>query len=198
MKSLQDFQQKSDESFSEAYYRMRRLIMAKGDVIEAQSVQFWYAMVSSKLKNRVRIAILLKLETPTLNVVFELAELMELNMNIRSTFETKSKTYIPFHSIFNKHFWIMLWKNVFRYLRSLFFQKDVVWEKKASFSTIYSYRLRQIPQHSMLSNLEKQITLKKMGNSWDFKLQKRKSGTERNEPPTLYYIPFQEIFWSKT
>jgi hypothetical protein len=59
---------------------MRKLIMATGGVTAAQSVQFWYAMLSLELRNRVRSSMLLKSETPTLKVVFELAELVELNI----------------------------------------------------------------------------------------------------------------------
>ncbi len=54
--------------------------MATGGVTAAQSVQFWYAMLSPKLRNRVRSSMLLKSETPTLKAVFELAELVELNI----------------------------------------------------------------------------------------------------------------------
>jgi hypothetical protein len=45
LKSLQDFQRKSGESLREAYFRMRRLIVATGGVTATQSVQFWYAML---------------------------------------------------------------------------------------------------------------------------------------------------------
>jgi hypothetical protein len=80
LKNLQDFQRKSGESLREAYSRMRRLIVATGGVTTAQSVQFWYAMLSPELRNRVRGSMLLKSETPTLKAVFELAELVELNI----------------------------------------------------------------------------------------------------------------------
>src|SRR5450759_4131004 len=49
-------------------------------MIEAQLVQFWYAMLSYDLRNRVRNAILLQAKSPTLRKVFELAELVELNI----------------------------------------------------------------------------------------------------------------------
>jgi hypothetical protein len=80
LKSLQDFQRKAGESLREAYFRMRRLIMATSGVTEAQSVQFWYAMLTSELRNRVRSAMLLKSDAPTLKTVFELAERVELNI----------------------------------------------------------------------------------------------------------------------
>src|SRR5450759_4829774 len=49
-------------------------------MIEAQLVQFWYAMLSSDLRNRVQNAMLLQAKSPTLRKVFELAELAELNI----------------------------------------------------------------------------------------------------------------------
>src|SRR5450759_118281 len=49
-------------------------------MIEAQLVQFWYAMLSSDLRNRVQNAMLLQAKSPTLRKVFELAELVELNI----------------------------------------------------------------------------------------------------------------------
>jgi hypothetical protein len=49
-------------------------------VTEAQSVQFWYAMLTSELRNKARSAMLLKSEAPTLKMVFELAELVKLNI----------------------------------------------------------------------------------------------------------------------
>jgi hypothetical protein len=79
LKSLQDFQYKAGESLREAYSWMRRLIVATS-VTEAQSVQFWYAMLTSELRNKARSAMLLKSEAPTLKMVFELAELVKLNI----------------------------------------------------------------------------------------------------------------------
>jgi hypothetical protein len=62
LKSLQDFQHKAGESLREAYSWMKRLIVAIGGVIKAQSVQFWYAMLTLKLGNRVSSSMLPKLE----------------------------------------------------------------------------------------------------------------------------------------
>jgi hypothetical protein len=80
LNSLQDFQSKASESLCEAYSWMRRLIMATGGVTEAQSVQFWYAMLTLELRNRVRSAMLLKSDAPTARTVFKLAERVELNI----------------------------------------------------------------------------------------------------------------------
>jgi hypothetical protein len=80
LKSLQEFQWKSGENLREAYSWMRRLIVATRGMTAAQSVQFWYAMLLPELRNRVRSSMLLKLKTPTLKAIFELAELVELNI----------------------------------------------------------------------------------------------------------------------
>lgn len=58
-KTLQDFQRKTGESLCKVYARMKRLIVATGGVTEAQSVLFWYAMLSPDVRRRVRDAILL-------------------------------------------------------------------------------------------------------------------------------------------
>jgi hypothetical protein len=67
--------------------------VATGGVTEAQSVQFWYAMLTSELRNRVRSVMLLKSEAPTLKTVFELVELNIVEEQVHAiALMTKSTT----------------------------------------------------------------------------------------------------------
>ncbi len=49
LRSLQEFEQKTNENLCEAYTRMRRLIAVTQGVTEAQAVQFWYGILNKEL-----------------------------------------------------------------------------------------------------------------------------------------------------
>jgi hypothetical protein len=80
LRSLQEFERKTNESLCEAYTRMRRLIAVTQGVIEAQAVQFWYGILDKELQQRARDVILMSDDSPTLAHVFSLYEKIELNM----------------------------------------------------------------------------------------------------------------------
>jgi len=50
LRSLQEFERKTNESLCEAYTRMRRLIAVTQGVTEAQAVQFWYGILDKELR----------------------------------------------------------------------------------------------------------------------------------------------------
>ncbi|OAE32065.1 hypothetical protein AXG93_2278s1450 [Marchantia polymorpha subsp. ruderalis] len=80
LSSLQEFERKTGESLREAYTRMRRLIYVIHDVTEAHAVQYWYRILDTELRRRVRDATLMNDVTPKLAHVFALSEKIELNM----------------------------------------------------------------------------------------------------------------------
>jgi hypothetical protein len=80
LRSLQEFEQKINESLHEAYIRMRQLIIVTQGVTEAQAVQFWYGILDKELRQRARDVTLMSADSPTLAHVFALFEKIELNM----------------------------------------------------------------------------------------------------------------------
>jgi len=80
LRSLQEFERKTNESFCKAYTRMRRLIVVTQGVIEAQVIQFWYGILDKELRRRIRNVILMSNNSPTLAHVFALSKKIKLNM----------------------------------------------------------------------------------------------------------------------
>jgi hypothetical protein len=50
LRSFQEFEQKTNESFCEAYICMQRSIIVTQGVTEAQAVQFWYGILDKELR----------------------------------------------------------------------------------------------------------------------------------------------------
>jgi hypothetical protein len=80
LRSLQEFERKTNESLREAYTRMRWLIAVTQGVTEAQEVQFWYGILDKELRRKARNVTLMSDDSPTLAHVFPLSEKIELNM----------------------------------------------------------------------------------------------------------------------
>ncbi len=80
LRSLQEFEWKTNESLREAYIRMRRLIAVTQGVTEAHAIQFWYGILDKELQRRARDMTLMSDNSPTLAHVFALSEKIELNM----------------------------------------------------------------------------------------------------------------------
>jgi hypothetical protein len=80
LRSLQEFERKTSETFRKAYTRMRRLITVNQEVTEAQVVQFWYGILDKELRQRVRDVTLMSDNSPTLAHVFILSDKIKLNM----------------------------------------------------------------------------------------------------------------------
>jgi len=54
--------------------------MVTQGVIEAQIIQFWYGILDKKLRHWVQDVILIQHVSPTLAIVFQLSERIEMNM----------------------------------------------------------------------------------------------------------------------
>ncbi len=80
LKSLQEFERKTNESLREAYTRMQWLIAFTQGVTEAQVVQFWYGILDKELRRRVRDVTLMSDDSPTLAHVFALFKKIKFNM----------------------------------------------------------------------------------------------------------------------
>jgi hypothetical protein len=80
LKSLQEFERKTSESFHKAYIRMQRLIVVTEGVTEVEVLQFWYGILDKELRCRVCDVTLMNDDSPTLAHVFTLSEKIELNM----------------------------------------------------------------------------------------------------------------------
>ncbi len=80
LRSLQEFERKTNESLCKAYTRMRRLIVVTQGVMEAQAIQFWYGILDKELRRRIRNVILMSNNSPTLAHVFALSKKIKLNM----------------------------------------------------------------------------------------------------------------------
>jgi hypothetical protein len=50
LRSLQEFEWKTNENLHEAYIRMQSLIAVTQGVIKAQAVQFWYGILDKELR----------------------------------------------------------------------------------------------------------------------------------------------------
>jgi hypothetical protein len=80
LRSLQEFERKTNESLCEAYTRMQRLIAVTQGVTKVQAVQFWYGILDKELQRRVRDVTFMNDDSPTLAHVFALSEKIELKM----------------------------------------------------------------------------------------------------------------------
>ncbi|KAH8975228.1 hypothetical protein BDL97_01G144200 [Sphagnum fallax] len=80
LRSLQEFERKTNESLRKAYTRMRRLIAVTQGVTKVQAVQFWYGILDKELQRRTHDVTLMSDDSPTLAHVFALSEKIELNM----------------------------------------------------------------------------------------------------------------------
>jgi hypothetical protein len=74
LKSLHEFERKTNESLRKAYTRMRQLIAVTQGVTEAQIVQFWYGILDKELRWKVRDVTLTNDNSTTLAHVFALFE----------------------------------------------------------------------------------------------------------------------------
>ncbi len=80
LRSLQEFECKTNESLCQAYIHMQWLIVVTQGVIEVQAFQFWYGILDKELRRKVRDVTFMSDDSPTLAHVFALFEKIELNM----------------------------------------------------------------------------------------------------------------------